>query len=116
MDELALVCQAVMSRATGDCEWHPEEIERVRSDRYLLALTPEWILAQLQDYVRRNGCGVIQQRRETREGYRFHRDWYYCVILPAAAFRNGLFVEMILHDADPEAPQVYLVNAHEQRN
>ncbi len=53
--------------------------------------------------------------RETRTEYRQH-DFYYKVIIPVEEFPRGLFVELILVDADPEVPTVQIVNAHEQKH
>jgi hypothetical protein len=112
MDERELVCKAILSRTTGDCEWKEQSARRVRSDAALKGLTPEGIKVLLRNHVAEHGCGVIDQRAESR-GH--EQPFWYRVIVPVEEFTHGLFVEMVLTDDDPDAPAVQIVNAHEQR-
>jgi len=114
MDEANLVHGAIISRVTGDCEWDDRAARRVRCDRDLQGLTPEYIRELLRDHVTQHGIGVIDQRPETRSEYSDYR-FYYRVIVPVEEFQHGLFVELRLVDDDPDAPAVRIVNAHEQR-
>src|SRR5208282_1897846 len=109
--ELELVLKAITCRITGCLEWHPDEVERVRRDPSLTTLTPEGIQSELIRYVV-NG-GLVRQVREKRSQYS-HRKYYYKATVPFPdVFQKGLFVEMELHDPDPDVPVVLLVNAHE---
>jgi hypothetical protein len=112
--QFELVIQALSCGVTGCVEWQPKEAERVRSDSSLKGLTPETILEDLIDFVA-NGGGKLQQVLEKRPQWS-HREYYYKAMIPYAdLFRKGLFVEMELHDDDPDLPVVLLVNAHEQK-
>ena len=111
-EELALVEKALKSGLGGCVEWEPKEAERVRRELEHFDVLPEGIQQQVVQYVRQGG--KVRQVKETRPN-RAHREYYYKVILPMPTiFKKGLFVELELHDADPEYPEVILVNAHEQ--
>ena len=112
--ELALVEKALNGGVRGCVEWHPVEANRVRRELRLHGLTPEGIQAAAIEYVQEGG--KVQQRKEERPGWKDKRDYYYRVIIPMPdVFVKGLFVEMELHDSDPDLPEVLLVNAHEQK-
>ncbi len=54
-------------------------------------------------------------QKEEREIWKDRRDYWYKIIVPMPdLFSKGLFVEIELRDADPELPEIKLVNAHEQ--
>jgi hypothetical protein len=112
-DELELVRRAILEAVTitGCCEWHGQVLDRIRHDRYLRGLTPESIRKAFIQFV--GAGGVIQQVPENRPEYN-DRAYYYKAILPLPEFKHGLFVEIVLAQADPELPGVLLVNAHEQ--
>jgi hypothetical protein len=97
----------------GGCvEWHPREADRVRTEMRRHRLTPEGILVRTIMHVR-NG-GVVEQRAENRPNWKHEREYYYRVVLPMPdLFPKGLFVEILLHDSDPDLPEALLVNAHE---
>src|SRR5262249_3506381 len=121
MDEIDLVCRAILSGCTGDCEWDEAAARRVAEQ---LGLDPMAIRHALRDFVTQEGRSVIERRKEIREdpgwserqGRRCEPDWWYRIILPVPQFRRGLFIEIILMDADPQDPQVLIVNAHEERS
>lgn len=98
---------------TGCVIWHPKEAERVRKELAPYGLTPEGIQTETVEFAQDGGS--VHQVKETRSNYS-HRDYYYKAILPTPGlFRKGLFVEMELHDPDPDVPVVLIVNAHEQK-
>lgn len=76
-------------------------------------MTVATIRQQLCDFVASHPEAVIQVA-ERRDEY-LDRKFYYKVILPVAEIKNGLFVELILDDDDPNYPVVLIVNSHEQR-
>ena len=113
LEALALVEKALKSGLGGCIEWHPKEAARVRRDLKLYGLTPEGIQQLVMQHVQQ--AGAIYQVKETRPE-RQHRDYYYKVIIPIPGlFPKGLFVEIELHNSDPDYPEVLLVNAHEQK-
>lgn len=112
-DEFALVEKAIKSGVGGCVEWAPIEAERILEEMEDFELSPAGIISELIKHVR-NG-GQVRQVKETRAN-RSHRDYYYKVIIPMPdLFKKGLFVEMEMVNADPELPEVLLVNAHEQK-
>jgi hypothetical protein len=72
--------------------------------------TPEQLRRKSVDFVK--GGGRVKQSPETREEYVAHYRFKYIVILPCEAFPKGIFVEVVLIDADPEGPVVHIVSAH----
>lgn len=110
-DEVELVRRAILSSTTGDCEWSESAIRIMRSDPSLSGFTLKGITVLLQDHVAQGGS--IDRRTEMRSEY--PQESWYRVIVPGTQFKNGLFVEIILVDEDPEAPAVQIVSIHEQR-
>jgi hypothetical protein len=118
MDEAAqldLVRKAITCRVGGCCLWDSRAERRARADRNLGGLTPATIMDLLQDHVAAHPEAVTT-RRETRAEYRGAYEWWFRVIVPVDGFTQGLFVELILVDPDPDVPVVWIVNAHEQRS
>jgi hypothetical protein len=111
-DDSELVRRAILSSTTGDCRWKESLAERIRSDRYMMGLTPEAITAHLREYVRHGGQ---IDRRVDREPEEHSQDYWYRVIVPVEEFTNGLFVKIVLVDDDVEMPAVRIVSVHEQR-
>jgi hypothetical protein len=109
--EHALVVKAITCRVGGCCEWDMKAERRFLSRPPLPNLTPEGVIDELIDFIASGGDVV--QVEEQRPEYD-DRPFYYKVILPMAEFRLGLFVEIILHDDDPDVPMVRIVNWHEQ--
>lgn len=113
--QLELVRKAITSRLGGCCEWDEKAALLVRSDRNFDGLSPEAIMARLQEYVT-DHPGAVTARLEKREEYRRVHEFWFRVILPVPGFRHGLFVEIVLEDdPDPDFPGVVIVSAHEQR-
>ena len=112
-EELRLVEEVLKEGLSGCVEWDGRSAEKVRGDRELLGLTPEWIKSEVIRSVR-SGRARIKQKPEKRPEYRIHYRFYYKVVLRHRDFRHGLFVEIRLVDDDREYPQVLLVNAHPQ--
>ncbi len=113
LSDLALVEKALKCKVTGCVEWHHKCAARVRGDRSLEGLSPEFIQEILVDHFA-NGDGKVVEVKETRPEYS-HRDYWYKAIIPCSDFKHGLFVEMELFDDDQELPVVQLLNAHENR-
>lgn len=113
-EELDLVRKAIVEAqtVTGCCEWDDRAHPRVQADTELAGLTPKAIRKLMIEFV--VAGGIIQQVNEQRPEYNDF-DFYYKVIVPAAEFPHGLFVEMRLIDPDVDCPTVLLVNAHAQR-
>jgi hypothetical protein len=112
-DELDLVVKAITSHVSGDCEWQERAARRVRGDSDLKGLTPEGIKALLQVYVAGHP-DQVRQVRDNRPEYA-HQNFFYKVIVPVDEFKHGLFIEIILIDADPKDPAVQIVSTHEQK-
>jgi hypothetical protein len=110
-EDVELVRKAILSSTTGDCEWSDSASRRMRSDLSLSGWTEEGVTVLLQEYVSQGGS--IDRRTEKRSEY--PQDYWYRVVVPVKQFRQGLFVELILVDEDPEAPVVQNVSVHEQR-
>jgi len=109
-DELELVRLAISLDVSGCCEWVEKEARRIEAQPPISGLTPEGIRALLQEFVRDgNEIVQVQEGRSKRD-----RPFYYKAIIPIAAFRRGLFVEIVLVDEDPHYLVVRIVNAHEQ--
>lgn len=113
--ELELVRQAICEgRATrGCCEWWLKSAERLRKSPPFHGFQAQTVRQVLCDFVADNP-EALKQVAEKRLEYP-DRKYYYKVILPIAQLANGLFVEIILFDRDPELPTVLIVNAHQQR-
>jgi len=112
--ELGLVYKAIRSHLSNCYEWRDDTvIARVRSEPSLQGLDPNYIKERLYQYVAQEG-GQIDQRRETRPGWRDRRRYWYRVVIPEPDFPRGIFVEIIMKDWDEDCPEVSLVNAHSQ--
>jgi hypothetical protein len=110
-----LVIRAITSGLSNCLFWKDDRTEaRIRADRELQGLTPRGIKRELIRFV--EGGGLVEPVHEARESYRQEHDFYYKVIIDIAELPLPLFVEMILHDADPDVPMVCIVNAHLQRD
>jgi hypothetical protein len=113
-DELALVVKAIKSGLGGCVEWHHEVVDRIRREMFAFGLSPEKIRAAVIAFVKSGG--VVSQVKEQRSEWKDRRVYYYKAILPLPdLFKNGLFVEFELTNADVDYPEVLLVNAHEQK-
>ena len=112
-EELELVKKAILlgRTVTGCFEWHDAVIRRLEKDPELLATKPAAIRQLAIEYAIVGG--IISQVKEQRPEYSDY-DYYYKMIVPAAEFPQGLFVEMRLDDADIDCPTVLLVTAHPQ--
>jgi hypothetical protein len=114
-DELALVIKAITSGLSNRLFWKNDATEnRIRNDRELRGLTPRGIKRELIRFV--TADGLVEQVAETREIYRDEHLFYYKVIIDISGLPSPLFVEMVLHDPDPDVPMVCIVNAHLQRD
>ena len=112
--ELALVVQAIKSGLSNCLFWKNDQTEsRIRADRELQCLTPLGIKRELIRYVKAGGS--VEQVAESRDAYRHEHAFYYKAVLDVPGLPLPLFVEMTLHDADPDVPMVCIVNAHLQR-
>jgi hypothetical protein len=111
-DELALVEKALKCGLDGCVEWDHYVVDRVRRDLASIGESPESVKERLIRFAQ--GGGNIRQIEEKRSEWKNRRDYYYKAILPVSGLKKGLFVEIVLHDADPEYPEILLVNTHEQ--
>jgi hypothetical protein len=113
-DEHALVMKALRSGLSNCVEWISERtILRIRNDPDCHGLTPEGIRQELLDFIRAGG--EVIQKEETRPEYAHYR-FFYKAVLPIEGFPRGFFVELVLHDDDPDYPEVRVVNAHPQHS
>ena len=116
--EHALVVKALRD-GLGNCVvWHGKGAQLLRDDPELHGLSPEFILREVVRLVRASADpgSIVKQVPEKREGWRDNYRFYYKVVLPAAGFKDGVFVEMRLTgDDDPDYPEVTLFNAHPHR-
>ena len=113
-DELTLVVKALKSGLGGCVEWAPEAFDRVQREMLEFRLSLDAIRAALILFAK-NG-GPVRQVKEQRNEWKDRRDYYYKAVVPMPKiFKNGLFVELELADADQDYPEVLLVNAHEQK-
>ena len=110
--ELDLVVKAIKSGLDGCVEWDANVADRIKLELSRHQLRLEIVQRAVIQYVR-NGGKVIQHN-EDREGWKDRRDYWYHVIVPMTVFPKGLFVELELRNADPELPEVGLVNTHEE--
>jgi hypothetical protein len=110
-EEFALVVKALLDGLGGCVEWDDDSACRVRNDPNLRDFTPEFIKREVIRCVRNASASVVQ-KPEKRERWMDEYRFYYKVILPLPEFRDGVFVELRLVDADPDVPMVLLVNAH----
>jgi hypothetical protein len=111
----ALVIKAITSGLSNCLFWKNAETEsRIRGNRELQGLTPREIKKEIIEFVKQGGD--VEQVAETREPYRHEHVFYYKIIMTIEEFSLPLFVEMVLHDADPDVPMVCIVNAHLQRD
>lgn len=109
----ALVLKALTSDLTNCVFWKDDRtMQRVRDDPSLLGLSPACIRKELIDYVKAGGG--VRQVVETREEYLHDHSFYYKAIIPLDGFPQGVFVELVLTDDDPDVPMVALVSAHPQ--
>jgi hypothetical protein len=114
-EELTLVRRALTCGLSNCVEWINDRTAlRVRNDPENQGLTPEAIKRLVREYVEANPQ-AIEQRHETRDPWRDHRLFWYCVVVPVEGFHHGLFVEIALSDEDPDCPCVQILNAHSQR-
>ena len=112
--ELALVRKAIASGLGGCVEWDERVIDRVAVELDEHGLKPWDVRKELIEYVRAGG--EIIQVKEVRTLWATHREYWYKAIVPMPkVFKKGVFVEMELTDADPDLPEVGLLNAHEQK-
>ncbi|HYT94342.1 MAG TPA: hypothetical protein VEL76_36845 [Gemmataceae bacterium] len=109
--ELALVVLAISCGVGGCCEWDDKAARRFRSSPPLANLLPEGVKDLLVEYI--SAGGEVVQVEETRAEYN-DRPFYYKVILPLTGLRHGLFIEIVLDDADPDLPTIRIVNCHAQ--
>ena len=113
-EELELVRKALTLGYDGCVEWDTDVVERLREELAKHSLGLIGVKKHVIEHVR-NG-GTVTQKKETREGWIERREYWYRVIVPLPmVFKKGLFVEIELVDADPELPEIELVNAHEQK-
>ena len=112
--DLALVVKAVHSGLGGCVEWDVKVTARLKPELALHELTIRMVRSEVIQHVQSGG--EVFQVKETREGWKDRRDYWYKVIVPMPAiFTKGLFVELELVNSDPDFPEVSLVNAHEQQ-
>ena len=117
-EEHALVVKALTCGLSNCVLWKDDRTsQRIRRDPALRNLTPDGIKRATIAFVK--GGGQVKQVVENRPEYKGQFDFYYKVILPVENFPddfpNGLFIEMVLIDEDPDCPCVALVNAHPQQ-
>jgi hypothetical protein len=111
--ELALVRKAIESGLGGCVEWEVRVMDRVAADLARHGLTLLDVRAKLISHVRAGGD--LSQVKEERTLWSAYREYWYKAIIPVECLKNGLFVEIMLNDDDPDLPEVLLVNAHEQQ-
>lgn len=108
-----LVVQALSCTLSNCVEWVNEKTaNRVRSDPANQGLRPGEIIRLLREFVRASDPACVEQKREEREEWKDRRNYWYRVLVPAAGFPHGLFIELELLDDDPDVPVVVLLNAH----
>jgi len=110
--ELALVRKALTLGLGGCVEWNIEVVDRLEEELARHGLKLYGVRKDVIQYVR-NG-GRVAQHEEDREPWKDRRDYWYHVIVPTPVLAKGLFVELELRNSDPDLPEVYLVNAHEE--
>ncbi len=112
--ELELVRKALISGLGGCVEWNAKVMDRIAGDLARHGLKLRDVRRELIQYVRDGG--VVFQVKEVRTLWVDRREYWYKSIVPMPIlFKKGLFVEMELLNADPELPEVELLNAHEQK-
>jgi len=114
-EQHSLVIKAITSGLSNCLFWKNAETEsRIRGDRELQGLTPRGIKREIIEFVKQGG--LVEQVPETRKLYHYEHSFYYKIIVTIEELSLPLFVEMVLHDADPDVPMVCIVNAHLQRD
>jgi hypothetical protein len=73
-------------------------------------LTVDEVRDLLIDFVV-NQHGRVEQMAEKRPHFS-DRGYWYRVVIPMPKLPKGLFVEIIMHDPDPDCPAVLIVSAH----
>src|SRR5208282_3429946 len=110
-EEHRLVVKALTDGLTNCVYWKNAKLVK-RLIGELRGITPKGIRDELIRGVR-DGSVPVRQKHEDREWHSDDYEFVYYAVLPIDAFLpHGLFVEMVLHDDDPEVPVVVLVNAH----
>ena len=111
--ELALVRKAIESGLGGCVEWHPKIVDRVAVELARYRLTLKDVRTKLIEYIRAGG--QVHQVKEERTVWLDEHEYWYKVIVPVSSLKKGLFVEIVLSDSDPDVPEIFMVNAHEQQ-
>lgn len=109
---LDLVHKAIAVGTYGNIQWKESAARLVRDDADMQGLAPGGIRVLLRNFV--INSGRLTQRLERRTEYRMEHPYWFAAVIPVPQFSKGLFVELILIDADENDPFVEIVSAHRQ--